>query len=77
MVGPFLFKVKDAPKYAPGFTAVLATSGAAAVLSMVYRFYCIWENKKRDKSGQLEGFDHAYEDDLTDRKVHILKEDAK
>jgi hypothetical protein len=36
---------------------------------MVYRFYCIWENKKRDKTGLMEGYDHAYEDDMTDRMV--------
>ncbi|KAF2426568.1 MFS transporter [Tothia fuscella] len=67
ILGPFLFKVADAPGYAPGFRATVATSVVAAVLSMVYRFYCIWENKRRDKTGK-EGFEHAYEDDLTDRK---------
>jgi hypothetical protein len=35
----------------------------------VYRFVCIWDNKQRDKAGVMEGFDHAYEDDSTDRKV--------
>jgi hypothetical protein len=29
----------------------------------------MWENKKRDRTGTLEAFDNAYEDDLTDRKV--------
>jgi hypothetical protein len=29
----------------------------------------MWENKKRDSTGTLEGFENAYEDDLTDRKV--------
>ncbi|OAL06503.1 MFS transporter [Phaeosphaeriaceae sp. SRC1lsM3a] len=67
-VGPLLFKPEDAPVYAPGFVAVLATSIAAAALAIVYRYVCIWENRKRDKSGTLEGYDHAYEDDLTDRK---------
>jgi hypothetical protein len=66
-----LFKVKDAPEYAPGFIACVSTSCAAACLSMVYRFYCIWENKRRDKTGTAEAFDHAYEDDLTDRKVRM------
>jgi hypothetical protein len=44
------------------------TSIVAAVLSLVYRYVCLWENKKRDKLG-AEAFDHAYEDDLTDMKV--------
>lgn len=39
------------------------------VLIGAYWFLAFMENKKRDKSGILEGFDHAYEDDLTDKKV--------
>lgn len=39
----------------------MGTSVAAAVLSMVYRFYCIWENKRRDKTGTLEGYEHGEE----------------
>jgi hypothetical protein len=48
---------------------VLITSLVAAGLVIVYRFVCIWDNKQRDKAGVMEGFDHAYEDDSTDRKV--------
>jgi MFS family permease len=66
-VGPLLFKPADAPVYAPGFVAVLITSIAAALLIIVYRYVCIWENKRRDKTGTMEGFEHAYEDDLTDK----------
>jgi hypothetical protein len=67
-VGPLLFKLADAPAYAPGFIAVLITSLVAAFLAVVYRYVCIWENQKRDKTGTLEGFEHAYEDDLTDKR---------
>jgi hypothetical protein len=70
-VGPLLFKVGDAPTYGPGFLAVVITSILAAVLAVVYRYLCIWENNKRDKSGQIEAFDNAYMDDLTDIKVHL------
>lgn len=66
-VGPLLFKTKDAPKYASGFVAVVITSILAGLLAIVYRYVCIWENKRRDKKG-VEAFDHAYEDDLTDMK---------
>ncbi|KAF2710354.1 MFS transporter [Pleomassaria siparia CBS 279.74] len=66
-VGPLLFKPADAPVYAPGFVAVLITSIVAALLIIVYRYVCIWENRKRDRSGTMEGFEHAYEDDLTDK----------
>jgi len=47
---------------------VVVTSAVAAGLVLVYRFLCVWENKKRDKAGTLEAFEHAYEDDLTDIK---------
>ncbi|OCL13929.1 MFS transporter [Glonium stellatum] len=67
-VGPLLFKPKDAPVYAPGFIAVLITAIATSVLAIVYRYVCIWENRRRDKTGTMEGFEHAYEDDLTDMK---------
>ncbi|KAG9206280.1 hypothetical protein G6514_005005 [Epicoccum nigrum] len=67
-VGPLLFKPKDAPAYGPGFIAVLATSIAAAALAIVYRYVCIWENHSRNGSGTMEGFDNAYDDDLTDIK---------
>lgn len=48
----------------------MITSIVAAVLAVVYRYVCLWENK-RDKLG-VEAFDHAYEDDLTDIKVCFL-----
>lgn len=67
-VGPLLFKPEDAPGYAPGFQAVVITSAITAGLAIVYRFVCVWENRKRDKAGTPEGYEHAYEDDLTDRK---------
>lgn len=67
-VGPLIFKPKDAPGYAPGFIAVLITAIVTALLSLVYRFICMWDNKRRDKSGIMEGYEDAYNDDLTDRK---------
>ncbi|KAF2644324.1 MFS transporter [Massarina eburnea CBS 473.64] len=67
-VGPLLFKPKDAPAYVPGFIAVLITSIIAAVLSIVYRYVCIWDNQNRDKTGIVEAFENAYDDDLTDKK---------
>lgn len=62
-------KKQDAPRYVPGFTVVVVTSIAAGLLVLVYRLVCVWHNRQRDKAGILEGFDHAYEDDLTDLKV--------
>jgi hypothetical protein len=62
-----LFKPKDAPTYAPGFIAVLATSTAAALLAILYRFICIRENCRRDKNDTQECADGAL-DDVGDRK---------
>lgn len=67
-VGPLLFKAQDAPRYGPGFIATFATAVVAAILALVYRFWCVAINSKRDKSGVFEGFEHAYEDDATDKK---------
>lgn len=69
LIGPLLFRTEDAPRYAPAFIVVLVTAIAVQVLAVIYRFICIRENKKRDATGIMEGFDHAYEDDLTDKKV--------
>lgn len=68
-VGPLLFKPVDAPRYVPGFVAVVITAIVAAGFVAAYRVVCILDNRKRDKSGIMEGFEHAYEDDLTDLKV--------
>lgn len=47
----------------------MVTSAVAAILILIYRFLCVRQNKQRDTAGTAEGFDHAYEDDLTDLKV--------
>ncbi|KAG5980916.1 hypothetical protein E4U55_003473, partial [Claviceps digitariae] len=65
-VGPLLFKKEDAPRYGPGFVAVVISSLVAGVLAVVYRYVCVWDNHRRDKAGTCEAFDHAFEDDMTD-----------
>ncbi|KAF2463898.1 MFS general substrate transporter [Lindgomyces ingoldianus] len=67
-VGPLVFKPADAPRYIPGFIVVTVTAIVAGLLALVYRFLCVWENRRRDRAGIMEGFEHAYEDDLTDKK---------
>lgn len=68
-MGPFAFKSDDAPRYQEGFIVVVVTAIAAGILVLVYRGLCMWMNRKRDRTGVMEGFEHAYEDDLTDVKV--------
>lgn len=48
---------------------MVITSIVAGLLGILYRFVCIMENKKRDEKGVMEGFDDAFNDDLTDKKV--------
>ncbi|CAI4217817.1 unnamed protein product [Parascedosporium putredinis] len=67
-VAPLLFKAKDSPQFYPGWTAVMSCCCVAIALTVVYRQYCVWENSKRDKAGTAEGFEHAFEDDVTDMK---------
>ncbi|KAJ4322633.1 hypothetical protein N0V94_002286 [Neodidymelliopsis sp. IMI 364377] len=67
-VGPLVFKPQDSPRYEPGFIVTFVTAIVAGLLALVYRYWCVVVNKKRDRTGTLEGFEHAYEDDLTDRK---------
>ncbi|PGH01141.1 hypothetical protein AJ79_08012 [Helicocarpus griseus UAMH5409] len=67
-VGPIIFKPEDAPVYATGFITVLIASIVSAVLAIIYRYVAIYENRRRDRTGMMEGFEHAFDDDLTDRK---------
>lgn len=70
--GPPVYKTKDAPRYVPGFITVVVTSFAAGVIVLIYRFICVWENRRRDDSGTSEGYENAYQDDLTDKTVSRL-----
>ncbi|OJJ62615.1 hypothetical protein ASPSYDRAFT_86293 [Aspergillus sydowii CBS 593.65] len=65
--GPQVFRQQDAPKYALGFIVVVITALVAALLVLIYRIICAIENKRRDRMGTTEDFDHAFEDDLTDK----------
>ncbi|KAK3068656.1 hypothetical protein LTR53_013608 [Teratosphaeriaceae sp. CCFEE 6253] len=65
-MGPLVFLQTEKPFYTTGWIVTVAMSATCIVLAIVYRFVCDWENKKRDRSGVSEAFEHAYEDDLTD-----------
>ncbi|KAI7099503.1 hypothetical protein KC316_g21084, partial [Hortaea werneckii] len=49
-----------------GWITTVATSAGAVVLAISYRSLCWWENRRRDKSGEMEDFENAFDDDLTD-----------
>lgn len=69
IIGPLVFREQDAPRYKPGFIVVVASTLAAALTLLTYRYVCLRHNRKRNEAGFVESFDHAYEDDLTDLKV--------
>ncbi|KAG6035720.1 hypothetical protein E4U41_005948 [Claviceps citrina] len=64
--GPLAFRKQDAPRYAPGFVVVVISAVAAGLLAVLYRYVCVWDNRRRDEAGIPEAFDHAFDDDLTD-----------
>ncbi|KAL3463563.1 major facilitator superfamily domain-containing protein [Aspergillus heterothallicus] len=66
-VGPLCFREQDYPRYVPGFIVTVVTTVVAGLLVVVYRFVCLWDNRRRDATGVLEGFENAYQDDLTDK----------
>ncbi|KAJ5182375.1 hypothetical protein N7449_010950 [Penicillium cf. viridicatum] len=65
--GPQVFRYEDPPRYNLGFIVVVITAVIAGSFVLVYRILCSMENRRRDKTGTVEGFEHAYEDDLTDK----------
>ncbi|KAF4555238.1 MFS-type transporter-like protein 51 [Elsinoe fawcettii] len=68
IIGPLVFLTTDAPRYPIGFIVVFITSLIAGALALFYRWLCVRTNNSRDAAGVPEAFDHAYEDDLTDKK---------
>jgi hypothetical protein len=48
---------------------VVVGAVVAAALILIYRTLCERENKRRDKTGTIEAYDHAHDDDLTDVTV--------
>ncbi|KAF7293058.1 MFS domain-containing protein [Mycena indigotica] len=54
IVGPQLFKPKDAPQYIPAKIVLLVTQIASAVLALSLRLYYGWKNKEREHEGDKE-----------------------
>ena len=51
---------------------MVITAIAAALFVLIYRIICAVENRRRDRMGTPEDFDHAFEDDLTDKMVSVV-----
>lgn len=65
-VGPLIFYENEAPYYNTGWITTVVSLIVTILLTIVYRYVCVWDNRQRDKTGS-EAFDHAYEDDFTDK----------
>ena len=46
---------REAPSYPSGFAGMLACFAASAIIALLLRFYCIWENSKRDAAATSIG----------------------
>ncbi|KAL2828775.1 major facilitator superfamily domain-containing protein [Aspergillus cavernicola] len=55
IVGPQIMFAREAPSYPSGFAGMLICFACSAVISIVLRFYIIWENKKRDSIREAPG----------------------
>lgn len=64
-----LFREENGPRYGPAFTTLVITTATSLLLVLFYRFLCVYSNKKRDKEGNEESFNNAYDDDFTDMTV--------
>lgn len=54
IIGPQLFKPKDAPQYIPAKIILLVTEIATAMFALALRIYYGWQNKLRDAAEKKE-----------------------
>lgn len=72
---------REAPSYPSGFAGMVVCFACSAVLIILLRSYCIWENKKRDnipeESFEEDGDPVALASlnlmDKTDREIHQFR----
>ncbi|KAL4865238.1 hypothetical protein BDV12DRAFT_154653 [Aspergillus spectabilis] len=72
IVGPHLFFADEAPSYPSGFLAMLICFGICLAISLVLRYYLIWENRRRDRLGHV-----ATGDSVEDLDAAILDKTDK
>ncbi|CAM1508829.1 Fc.00g025680.m01.CDS01 [Cosmosporella sp. VM-42] len=53
IVGPQLFFDDEAPSYPSGFLAMMICYGIGVVACFVLRIYLVWENRRRDRIGNV------------------------
>jgi hypothetical protein len=71
IIGPLTFTQQSAPGYIPAKITIIVTCAVAVVLTLVLRYYYMWENKRRDKLVAQGVLGHQADiefSDVTDRK---------
>lgn len=68
LIGPQMFRVRDAPNYTPAKVALIVQLGIAIILCLVLRYIVIRENKARDSRqiDNADGYRDALHLDITD-----------
>ncbi|KAM3566997.1 hypothetical protein ARSEF4850_000031 [Beauveria asiatica] len=73
MTGPQLFFARESPSYTSGFLAMLVCYAGGILLSIMLRFYLVWENRRRDKAAgntvQLVDVEAINQAGLTDKEI--------
>ncbi|KAJ5518063.1 Major facilitator superfamily domain general substrate transporter, partial [Penicillium expansum] len=83
IVGPQIMFAREAPSYSSGFAGMVVCFAFSAFITVILRFYCIWENKKRDsmhipeegfgEDGEPVGLASLNLTDKTDREMHQFR----
>lgn len=75
IIGPQVFRSKDAPSYSHGYEGLLGCLAVAIASILAYGLLCRWENSRRDKEGQtaVEPSEDAAFSDLTDKEKRAFR----
>lgn len=74
IIGPLTFTADSAPDYIPAKIAIIVTCGLAMVLTLMLRFYYVWENKRREKLVRSGGLGHLKDVEFSDMTDRVNKE---
>lgn len=55
MAGAQVFKTKDAPRYVSGTIACCVCFAVEAIVILLWRFWYMWENRRRDRLAAESG----------------------
>lgn len=67
IIGPLTFTEESAPAYIPAKIAIIVTCTTAIVLTLILRYYYVWENRRRDKLVSERSMSHIVDIEFADR----------